>query len=83
MKQGLLITKMFGHGVNQANGDFSKGAQGFYIENGIISHPVSGVTVAGNLIDMFRSMKFSSDVPSKYIINSPHILLSSVVVACQ
>lgn len=50
---GLLITELLGHGVNQVTGDYSRGAAGFWVENGIIQHAVEEITIAGNLKDMF------------------------------
>lgn len=54
--RGLLITELMGQGVNGVTGDYSRGAAGFWVENGEISHPVQEVTVAGNLKDMFRNL---------------------------
>ncbi|ETO91961.1 MAG: pmbA, putative domain protein [Candidatus Xenolissoclinum pacificiensis L6] len=83
MQSGLYITSLFGFGVNLTTGDFSQGAQGFWIANGKIEYPISGITIASNLLDMFSEMKFSSDIPSQYIINSPNILFSNMSVACK
>lgn len=54
--RGLLVTELMGQGVNGVTGDYSRGAAGFWVENGEISHPVQEVTVAGNLKDMFRNI---------------------------
>lgn len=54
--RGLLVTELMGQGVNGVTGDYSRGAAGFWVENGAISHPVQEVTVAGNLRDMFRNL---------------------------
>lgn len=56
MRNGLLITQLMGQGVNTVTGDYSRGAGGFWIENGEIAYPVDGVTVAGNLKDMLASI---------------------------
>ena len=56
MDRGLLVTELLGHGVNYVTGDYSRGAAGFWVENGRIQHPVEEVTIAGNLRDMFRSI---------------------------
>jgi PmbA protein len=56
MGRGLLVTELLGQGVNMVTGDYSRGAAGFWIENGQISHPVNEITVAGNLKDMFRQI---------------------------
>jgi len=56
MGTGLLVTEMMGHGLNMVTGDYSRGAAGFWIENGEIQHPVEEVTIAGNLKQMFRQL---------------------------
>ncbi len=56
MGSGLLVTEMMGHGLNMVTGDYSRGASGFWVENGEIAYPVEEITVAGNLRDMFRGL---------------------------
>ena len=56
MGRGLLVTDLLGQGVNMVTGDYSRGAAGFWVENGEISHPVQEITVAGNLKEMFRNI---------------------------
>ena len=56
MGTGLLITDLIGFGVNQVTGDYSRGASGFWVENGAISFPVEEITVAGNLLDMYKNI---------------------------
>jgi PmbA protein len=56
MGRGLLVTELLGHGVNYVTGDYSRGAAGFWVENGEIVHPVEEITLAGNLRDMFRNL---------------------------
>ncbi len=56
IKQGLYVTELIGMGVNGVTGDYSRGAAGYWIENGKLAYPVSEVTVAGNLKDMFRNI---------------------------
>ncbi len=56
MGRGLLVTEMMGQGVNPVTGDYSRGATGFWVENGEIVHPVEEITIAGNLRQMFRSL---------------------------
>lgn len=53
---GLFVTELLGHGVNGVTGDYSRGASGYWVENGRISHPVEEITIAGNLKDMFRQI---------------------------
>ena len=56
MGRGLLVTELLGHGVNYVTGDYSRGAAGFWIEDGEIAHPVEEITIAGNLREMFRNI---------------------------
>lgn len=56
MGRGLVVTELLGHGINMVTGDYSRGAAGFWVENGEIAHPVEEITIAGNLKDMFRSI---------------------------
>ena len=56
MKRGLLVTELLGQGVNSVTGDYSRGAAGYWVENGVIAYPVEGITIAGNLVDMFKNM---------------------------
>ena len=54
MNTGLVVTELLGHGINPVTGDYSRGAAGYWVENGVIQYPVEEVTIAGNLRDMFR-----------------------------
>ncbi|QLG89852.1 metalloprotease PmbA [Chitinibacter bivalviorum] len=54
MGTGLLVTELLGHGINMVTGDYSRGAAGFWVENGIIQYPVEEITIAGNLRDMYQ-----------------------------
>jgi len=54
MSTGLLVTELLGTGVNMVTGDYSRGAAGFWVENGVIVHPVEEITIAGNLADMLK-----------------------------
>lgn len=56
MGTGLLVTELLGHGINAVTGDYSRGASGFWIESGVISHPVEEITIAGNLKNMFQGI---------------------------
>ena len=56
IKQGFYVTDLIGSGVNGVTGDYSRGASGFWIENGEITYPVSEVTIAGHLLPMFKSL---------------------------
>lgn len=57
IKRGLLVTELLGHGVNSVTGDYSRGAAGYWIENGQIAWPVQEITIAGNLRDMYMGIK--------------------------
>lgn len=81
IKQGLFVTEVFGHGGNIITGDYSQGAVGFYIENGVIAYPVSEITIAGNLKDMFKLMVPASDLKFDSSINSPSLLIKNMTVA--
>ncbi|MBY0473576.1 MAG: metalloprotease PmbA [Nitrosomonas sp.] len=56
MGTGLMVTELLGHGINAVTGDYSRGASGFWVENGVISHPVEEITIAGNLKNMFQGI---------------------------
>ncbi len=81
IKKGIYVTELIGMGVNTVNGDYSRGAAGFLIENGKISSPVSEITVAGNLISMFANITPANDLNFKNKTNSPSILIENMTVA--
>lgn len=56
MGTGLVVTELLGHGMNMVTGDYSRGAAGFWVENGVIAHPVEEITIAGNMIDMLKAI---------------------------
>ena len=66
MGNGLLITELLGQGVNTITGDYSRGAAGFWVENGVISYPVEGITIASRLQDMYAGMMGAADDALKY-----------------
>ena len=79
---GFLVTGLIGYGVNIVNGDYSRGANGFWIENGEISYPVSEVTIAGNLKDMLmRINTIGNDPEKKGSIFSGSILIDDLMIA--
>ncbi len=80
VKNGLYLTETIGHGVNMVTGDYSKGASGFWIENGEITWPVAEITIAGNLKDMFASMVPASDLQFRYATNAPTMLVEGMTV---
>ena len=82
MHTGLLVTELIGFGVNMVTGDYSRGAAGFWVENGEIQYPVEEITIAGNLKDMFRHVAaVGSDVDTRGNIRSGSILIESMTVA--
>lgn len=81
VKHGLYVTDLFGMGVNAVTGDFSQGARGFWIENGDIAYPVSEITIAGKLQDMFMQMTAASDLEFTYATNAPTLLIEGMTVA--
>ncbi len=78
---GLYVTELIGQGVNMVTGEYSRGASGFWIENGEIAYPVSQVTIAGNLKDMFLSMTPANDLDRLYSIAAPSILVEGLTLA--
>ncbi|MBI1260678.1 MAG: TldD/PmbA family protein [Rhizobiales bacterium] len=81
IKQGLYITEMIGMGVNGVTGDYSRGASGFWIENGELAYPVSEITVAGNLKDMFLNMTPADDLAFRQGTNAPTLRVEGMTVA--
>jgi len=82
MGRGLLVTDLLGQGVNMVTGDYSRGAAGFWIENGEISHPVQEITVAGNLKDMYRNIAaIGSDVVVRGSRQCGSVLIEGMTVA--
>jgi PmbA protein len=81
IEEGFYVTEMMGQGVNMVTGDYSRGAAGFWIENGQRAYPVSGVTVAGNLKDMFANMRPADDLELRYGIDSPTLRVEGMTLA--
>lgn len=81
IKAGFYITELIGFGVNQVTGDYSRGASGFWIENGEITYPVSEVTVAGKLKDMFANITPANDLEFRYGTDAPTLLIEGMTVA--
>jgi len=82
MGSGLLVTELMGHGVNIVTGDYSRGAAGFWVENGKLEHPVEEVTIAANLRDMFKGIvEIGTDVDIRGGIRCGSILLANMTVA--
>ncbi|WP_011579781.1 MULTISPECIES: TldD/PmbA family protein [Chelativorans] len=81
VKSGFYVTELFGHGVDLVTGDYSRGASGFWIENGAIAYPVSEITIASNLKDMFLRMTPASDLDRNYGIAAPTLLIEGMTIA--
>ncbi len=81
IKDGLLVTEMIGSGVNYVTGDYSRGATGFWIENGEISYPVSEITIAGNLKDLFAGLSAADDLEFRQGTNAPTLRIDVMAIA--
>ena len=79
--EGFYVTDLIGVGVNYVTGDYSRGASGFWIENGERSYPVSEVTIAGNLIDMFQALVPANDLQFRFGTNAPTVRVEGLTVA--
>lgn len=82
MGRGLLVTELMGHGLNMVTGDYSRGAAGYWVENGEIQFPVQEVTIAGNMKDMFRQiLAVGSDLEVRGNIRTGSVLIERMTVA--
>ena len=81
IKNGFYITELIGFGINAVTGDYSRGACGFWIENGEPAYPVSEVTVAGNLNDMFAHLTAADDLRFRFGTNAPTLRIDGMTVA--
>jgi PmbA protein len=81
IKDGFYVTGLIGMGVNLVTGDYSRGASGFWIENGQRTYAVSEVTIAGRLLDMFRSLEPANDLAFRYATNAPTLRVEGLTVA--
>jgi PmbA protein len=81
VERGLYITELIGFGINGVTGDYSRGASGFWIENGELTFPVSEVTVAGNLLDMFAHVTAANDLEFRYGTDAPTLRVDGMTVA--
>lgn len=79
--EGFYVTDMMGMGVNGITGDYSRGASGFWIEKGTIAYPVSEMTIAGNLLDMYRNLTPASDLEFRYGTNAPTLRVEGMTIA--
>ncbi|HVI57590.1 MAG TPA: metalloprotease PmbA [Luteimonas sp.] len=82
MGRGLLVTELMGQGVNTITGDYSRGAAGFWVEDGAVSHPVDGITIAGNLRGMFAGIEaVGSEIDPRSHVRTGPILVGRMTVA--
>ena len=81
IKQGFYVTELIGMGVNGVTGDYSRGASGFWIENGQIAYPVNEITIAGNLKDMFLHLTAANDLTFRYGTNAPTVRVEGMTIA--
>ncbi len=81
IEQGFYVTELMGMGVNPVTGDYSRGAAGFWIEKGKIAFPVSEVTIAGNLKEMFLHLTPANDLVFRYGTNAPTLRIEGMTIA--
>ena len=82
MGEGLVVTDVMGQGVNTVTGDYSRGASGFWVENGVIAYPVDEITIAGNLKTMYRGIQaIGSDVDLRGGVRCGSVLLDAMTIA--
>ena len=81
IESGFFVTDLIGMGVSTVTGDYSRGAAGFWIENGEIAYPVSEVTIAGNLHDMFMNITPANDLEFRHGTNAPTLLVEGMTLA--
>jgi len=81
IKEGVYITDLFGMGINGVTGDYSQGAAGFFIEKGQITYPISEITIAGNLKDMFMKLIPANDLVFYYGTNCPTLRIEGMTIA--
>jgi len=79
--QGFYVTELIGFGVNGITGDYSRGAAGFWIEGGALAYPVSEVTIAGNLKDMFLNLTPADDLVFRHGTDAPTVRIDGLTIA--
>ncbi|MEQ8195111.1 MAG: TldD/PmbA family protein [Rhodospirillales bacterium] len=83
VKSGFYVTELIGMGVNTVTGDYSRGASGFWIEDGALAFPVSEITIAGDLKEMFANLSAADDLVFRYATNTPTVRIEGMTVAGQ
>jgi len=81
IENGVYVTELIGHGANLITGDYSRGAAGFAIEKGVLTHPVSEITIAGNLNEIFRNMVPANDLVLRFAVNAPTVAVEGLTIA--
>jgi len=82
MNKGLIVTDLMGHGINATTGDYSRGASGFWVEEGQIQYPVSGVTIAGNLKTMLKNISYvGNDIDLRSNLKVGSTLINEMTIA--
>ena len=79
--EGIYVTELMGSAINGITGDYSRGAAGFMIRDGILAEPVAELTVAGNLNDMFARLVPASDLGFRMATNAPTIRIDDMMIA--
>ena len=83
IKSGLFITELIGHGGDMATGDYSRGASGYWIEDGELAYPVNELTIASNLKDMFLTVTPANDLIQRSSVNAPTLRIDGMTIAGQ
>ena len=81
IKEGLYVTEMIGMGVNGITGDYSRGAAGFMIRDGVLAEPVAEVTIAGRLQDIFAGLVAANDLRLRRGMDSPSVRITEMTLA--
>ena len=82
MHTGLLVTELIGSGINMVTGDYSRGAAGYWVENGVIQYPVEEITIAGNLLDMFKNIvAIANDIDVRGNTHCGSIVVENMTIA--
>lgn len=81
VKSGFYVTEVFGQGVNMVTGEYSRGASGFWIENGELAFPVTEVTIASNLKDMFLALVPANDLDRNFGTAAPTLMVEGMTLA--
>lgn len=82
MQRGVIITSLMGQGVNSLTGGYSRGASGFWVENGKIAYPIDGITIAGSLPEMYKAITaVGDDIDPRGMIRAPSVLIENMMVA--